>query len=170
MDEYSYKNSERAIFADECLPLGVVAPENEPFDPATINRIVWAFVFLGLASRAIRFGLMFPIWQDEAYLAMSYFDRGYLGLTESLECHQVCPLFFLWAEYTLVKLFGFSEATLRVFPFLCGAGSLFLFKHLASRLLRGTAQLFAVGIFATAYPLIRYSCEAKPMAATFSFH
>ncbi len=168
MDEYVQKN-ERACLAENRLPLGVVAVVDEPFDLVAINRMVWAFLFLGLAARTIRFALMFPIWQDEAYLAMNYFDRGYLGLTDTLECHQVCPLFFLWAEYTLVKLLGFSPAALRVFPFLCGAASLFLFKHLASRLLRGTALLFAVAIFATAYPLIRYSCEAKPYGCDIFF-
>ena len=45
---------------------------------------------------------------------------------------------------------------------MCGIGSLFVFRHLAGRLLQGIAFLLAVGVFAVAYPLIRYSAEAKP--------
>jgi hypothetical protein len=163
------KTSERAALDENCLPLGVLAVADEPFGPRAINRAVWALLFLGLAARLIRYSLQFPIWQDEAYLAMNYLDRGYLGLTGTLDCHQVCPLLFLWTEYTLVKLLGFSVAALRLLPFVCGVASLFLFKHLATRLLRGTALLFAVGIFATSYPLVRYSCEAKPYGCDMFF-
>ena len=144
------------------LPLGILPVEDEPLDPGSINRAVWALLFLGLATRLVRYALAFPIWQDEAYLAVNFFDRGYLGLTGTLDNHQVCPLFFLWAQYTTVKLLGFSVASLRLLPFVCGVASLFLFRYMAARLLRGTALLFAVGIFAVAYPLVRYSCEAKP--------
>ena len=151
------------------LPLGVLSPEDEPFCPKTVNRLVWALLFLGLAARLVRYGLQFPIWQDEAYLAMNYLGRGYLGLAGNLDCHQVCPLLFLWTEYTFVKLLGFSVASLRLFPLLCGVGSLFLFRHLAGRLLRGTALLFAVAIFAASYPLIRYGCEAKPYSCDVFF-
>jgi hypothetical protein len=45
---------------------------------------------------------------------------------------------------------------------LCGMASLFLFRHVAGRLLRGAALVLAVGIFAVAYPMIRYTAEAKP--------
>ncbi len=150
------------ILEENRLPLGVLPVEDEPLDPLTVNRAVWALLFLGLAARLVRYGLQFPIWQDEAYLAMNYFDRGYLGLTGTLDSHQVCPLLFLWAQYTIVELLGFSVASLRLLPFVCGVAALFLFRYLAARLLRGTALLFAVGIFAVAYPLVRYSCEAKP--------
>ncbi|MBN2291579.1 MAG: glycosyltransferase family 39 protein [Pirellulales bacterium] len=148
--------------AESRMPLGVLPLEEEPLAQRTVDQVVWALLFLGLAVRVVRYALCFPIWQDEAYLAMNYLDRGYLGLTGALDCHQVCPLFFLWAQYTSVKLLGFSVGALRLVPFLCGVAGLFLFRHLAARVLQGTAFLFAVGIFAVAYPLIRYSCEAKP--------
>lgn len=150
------------ILDENSLPLGVLPVEDEPLNPRSIDRAVWALLFLGLAARLLRYALSFPIWQDEAYLAINYIYRDYMGLAAALENHQVCPLLFLWIQYTVVKLLGFSVASLRLFPFICGVAALFLFRYLAARLLRGAALLFAVGIFAVAYPLIRYSCESKP--------
>jgi len=77
----------------------------------------------------------------------------------------VAPLLFLWTQLTVVKLLGFSEYTLRLFPLLCGIGSLLLFADLARRLLKGLPLLLAVGCFASTYALIRYSCEAKPYSS-----
>ena len=57
---------------------------------------------------------------------------------------------------------GFSEYALRLVPFVCGIASLFLFRHLAGLLLRGTALVVAFGVFAVSYPPIRYAAEAKP--------
>ena len=52
----------------------------------------------------------------------------------------------------------------------CSAGSAacLLFRHLAGRLLQGIACLLAIAIFAVAYPLVRYSAEAKPYGPTCS--
>ena len=61
-----------------------------------------------------------------------------------------------------MRLLGFSEYTLRLVPFACSIASLFLFRHLAGLLLRGTALVATFGIFAVAYPPIRYAAEAKP--------
>ena len=52
--------------------------------------------------------------------------------------------------------------SLRLIPFLCGLGSLLLFRHVAGRLLQGISLVLAVGLFAVAYPMTRYAAEAKP--------
>ncbi|MHC4731054.1 MAG: ArnT family glycosyltransferase, partial [Planctomycetota bacterium] len=88
--------------------------------------------------------------------------RGYLDLLEPLEPHQVAPVLYLWAQLTVVKLLGFHELALRLLAFLCGVASLFWFRNLAGRLLRGTSLLIAVALFSVAYPGIRYAAEAKP--------
>ncbi len=140
-------------------PLGV---EQDVLDNRRAAQLVWALVLLGIAARTVRYLLRFPLWQDEAYLAVNFLDRGYLDLTGPLENRQVAPIGFLWVQHSLVQLLGFSEYALRLFPFLCGVGSLLLFRHLAGRLLRGTALVLAVGFLAVAYAAIRYSAEAKP--------
>ena len=133
--------------------------------PATASRLLWLLLLLGIAARLVRYLLRFPLWPDEAYLATNFLDRDYLGLLQGLDNHQVAPLLFLWTQLTVVKLLGFSEYTLRLFPLVCGVGSLLLFADLARRLLKGLPLLLAVGCFASTYALIRYSCEAKPYSS-----
>jgi hypothetical protein len=115
-----------------------------------------------LAARLVRYLLRFPLWEDEAMLSANFLDRGYLDLLRPLRYQQVAPTLFLWGQLTVVKLLGFSEYTLRLLPLLCSLASLFLFRRLAGLLLRGTAVVAAFGLFAVAYPPIRYTAEAKP--------
>src|SRR6516162_461317 len=78
-------------------------------DEAWINRLCWAFVVLGLAIRLTRYLVMYPIWHDEAFLAVNFLDRDYRDLLRPLEYSQVAPVCFLWIELTAVRIFGFSE-------------------------------------------------------------
>ncbi len=126
------------------------------------KRWIWTFLALGVLARLIRFALRFPLWPDEAFLSASFLNRGYLDMLRPLEYHQVCPLLFLWGELTVVKLLGFSEYTLRLFPLMCSFASLALFLRVAGRLLRGTSLLMAIGIFSVGYPGIRFGPEVKP--------
>ena len=127
-----------------------------------LARIVWALIALGIVVRLVRYLLAFPLWPDETYLACNFLDRGYIELMKPLDFAQIAPLLYLWVQETFIRALGFSEYTLRLYVLLCGIGSLFVFRHLAGRLLRGTAFLLAVGTFSVAYPLVRHSAEAKP--------
>jgi hypothetical protein len=120
---------------------------------------------LGALLRVGHFLANYPLWGDEAFLALSFLRRGYLDLLLPLEYGQVCPIIFLWAELTAVKLFGFSEMSLRLVPLICGVGSVFLFRHVAGRLLIGPALLMAVAIFAVSIHPVRHSADAKPYAS-----
>ncbi len=144
------------------LPLDPFPAAAEGLTPRRLAQITWAFIVLGVVIRSIRYLLRFPLWPDEAYLAQNFLDRGYLGLLRPLDFIQVAPFLYLWVQQTILKLFGFSEYTLRLLPFLCSLGSLLLFRHWAGRALKGIALVLAVGTFAVAYPLVRYSAEAKP--------
>ncbi|HVX64473.1 MAG TPA: hypothetical protein VHC19_27870 [Pirellulales bacterium] len=124
--------------------------------------MIWACLALGIAARAVRFLLRFPLWEDECFLAVNFIDSSYLDLLKPLNYHQVAPLAFLWIELSAVKLFGFSEWSLRLWPFACSIGGLLLFRHLAGRLLRGLPLVLAVAVFAMAYAGVRYAAEAKP--------
>ena len=144
-------------------PWGAAHPSGDNWLlPRRQERLIWAFVALALAARAVRFLLCFPLWEDECFLAANFIDRGYAALLGPLNYHQVAPLLFLWLELTSVKLAGFSEWSLRLLPFGCGVGSLFLFRHLAGRLLSGPAKLLAIAAFCASYSGIRYAAEAKP--------
>ncbi len=130
-----------------------------------LERAVWAFLALGVFLRVTRYLLNFPLWHDEAFVAVNFIDKSYWDMLGRLDYHQVCPLLFLWIELTVVKLLGFSEWSLRLFPTLCSLGSLFLFRHVANRLLDGWPKLLALAIFAVAFFPIRHGGEVKPYAS-----
>jgi hypothetical protein len=134
----------------------------DPLSPAAQSRLVWAFLWLGVAARAVRYFLRFPLWEDECFVSYNLIDRGFVELMSPLDYHQVAPLLFLWAQLAVVKVLGFAELPLRLLAFAGGIGSLFLFRHVAGRLLTGTSLVAAMAVFAVAYPGVRYSAEAKP--------
>jgi hypothetical protein len=141
-----------------------------PADPSATSReaIDWharwivVFIAVGIAVRLLRYMLRFPLWGDETLLAVNFLHRDYAGLMRPLDCHQVAPLLFLWTELAATRLLGLHEWSLRLLPMLCGIASVFLFHRLARHLVRGTALVLAVGIFAATYSGIRYSAEVKP--------
>jgi len=134
-------------------------------DPRRLDRAIGAFVGLGLALRLLRYGLNYPLWGDEAFVAVNFLDRDYRGLLRPLEYGQICPPLFLWAELTAVKLFGFSEGSLRLFPLACSLASVVLFRRMAGLVLRGVPLLLAVATFAVAIHPIRHGSEVKPYAS-----
>ncbi|HLA85931.1 MAG TPA: glycosyltransferase family 39 protein [Thermoguttaceae bacterium] len=144
------------------LPLDVLDPDAGPLTTARQRQLIWALLAVGLMARAVRYFLRFPLWDDECFLMANLLERDYVGLTKPLNYWQICPVGFLWLELTLVKLFGFSEYVLRLPSFACSVAGLFVFRRMAGHLLRGSALVLAVGVFAVGYPLLRYSAEAKP--------
>jgi hypothetical protein len=139
-------------------------PAGELLSTARKKQLLLGFVLLGLAARCLRFLLKFPLWEDECFLCVNFIDRSYAGLLEPLQYHQVAPPLFLWIELTIVRLLGFHEWSLRLFPFLCNVASLWLFYRLAKKLLHGLPLVFAAATFSLAYPCLRYAAEAKQYA------
>ena len=131
---------------------------------ARVPHLVWGFVILGTVIRLVGYLLRFPLWIDECMLAENFLDRGFLELAAPLDHNQMAPVGFLWIELAAVKLFGFSEWSLRLFPLLCGIGSLFAFRRLASRLLAGLPLVLAIGCLAVAKVPVGLSANAKPYA------
>ena len=143
-------------------PLACFTHEDGLLSAQAQRRWLLALMILGLALRLTRYLLRFPLWEDEAMLSANFLDRGYGQLLQPLNYCQVAPPLFLWGQLALTRLLGFNEYALRLLPFLCGLGSLFLFRHVAGRLLQGVSLVLAVGLFAIAYPMTRYAAEAKP--------
>ncbi len=158
------------------LPRSLPRPSASPLDTAEtvdaylgpwerhIATATWLFVALGIALRLVRYLLCFPLWGDETMAAANFLERGYADLLKPLDYGQTCPLFFLWMELTIVKLWGFHEMALRLAPTMCGLASVILFRDFAARLLRGLPLLLAVAVFAVSYYPIRHSAEVKPYA------
>jgi hypothetical protein len=153
-------SSEQACTA--FAPLARFRGEEGLLSPQAQRRWLLALLILGVVLRLTRYLLRFPLWEDEAMLSANLLDRGYRELLQPLHYCQVAPTLFLWTQLTIVKLLGFNEYALRLVPFLCGLGSLLLFRHVAGRLLQGISLVLAVGLFSVAYPMTRYAAEAKP--------
>ena len=133
--------------------------------PSLVRRATTWFVAMGVAIRLLRYLLNYPLWGDEAFVAVDFIDRGYRDLLRPMTYHQICPLLFLWAERTAVRLLGFGEWSLRLVPILGALASMLLFRRLASRLVGEIPTLLAVAIFAVSYYPIRHAAEVKPYAS-----
>jgi hypothetical protein len=140
-------------------------PDDSACRAIWLQRLTWAFVALGVALRVWRYLLHYPLWWDEAFVAVNFLERGYLDLLRPLDYGQVCPILFLWAELSVVKLLGFSEWSLRLFPLACAVLSVMAFRFAAGQVLRGSALLLAVAIFAVSFHPIRHAADVKPYAS-----
>jgi hypothetical protein len=127
-------------------------------------RWSWGFVGLGILLRALAYLQNFPLWWDEAFLAVNLLRRDYSGLMKPLDYGQVAPIFFLWAELASVRLLGFNEWALRLFPWICSIFGMVLFRVVAGRVLEARAMFLAVAVFAVSVHPIRHSADVKPYA------
>lgn len=139
------------------LPLRI-----EPIVEPWVTRAILGFVILGIVMRLVRYLLNFPLWCDETMIAANFLSRDYSDMFRPLDYRQVCPLLFLVVELTSVKLFGYNEMSLRLFPIICGVASVPVFRHFAGRIMSGVPLLIAVAIFAVAGWPLRYVAEVKP--------
>ena len=153
------------LITDDRRPLDTTPPGAALWTERWLEWATWTFVGLGVLLRVLRYLMDYPLWWDEAFLAVNFIRRGYLDLLRPLDYSQVCPILFLWIELTVVKLAGFSEWSLRLFPLACAGASVVVFRHVAGRVLRGVPLLLAVGIFAVSFHPIRHAADVKPYAS-----
>jgi hypothetical protein len=121
-------------------------------------------VVAGLFWRSVRYWLAFPLWGDEAFLAVNFLTRDLVGLTRPLEYFQIAPPGFLLAEWLAVQAFGTGERALRLVPFLAGVASLLLFWRFCSAVTSRRTVLLAVAMLAASFFPVRHSTEVKPYA------
>ncbi len=129
-----------------------------------LTRGIAGFLAVAVILRLVRAIQNYPMWCDETMLAANLLDRNWSELAQPLDYRQVCPLGFLAIEWIAVRLVGFSELALRLFPLCSSMASVPVFYGLTRHYLgRGTPGTFlAVALFAVSEPLIRYAGEAKP--------
>lgn len=129
-----------------------------------IARFTIGLVLLNLLWRTVRYGLGFPIWGDEAFVAINFLGRDFSGMLTPLEYGQIVPLGFLWAELAITRILGLSEWALRLVPYLTGILSMGLFWRFARHVLDPRTALLAVAVFGSAYYPVRHGTEVKPYA------
>jgi len=127
--------------------------------------MTWVFVVIGAALRLRQYLFDRSLWNDETQLVLNILHRSPADLLKPLNDYQVAPIGFLWVEKLSVHFLGSSEIVLRLLPFSCGIGSVFLFVTVARRYLRSSGVPIAVGLFAVSFPLIYYASEVKPYSS-----
>lgn len=127
----------------------------------SLNRLIWLFICIGIFIRFTQYLLNHSLWIDESFVALNILDRSYLELFKPLEYNQGAPIGFLLAVKFATQIFGDSEYSLRLFPFLSGIFSIFLFYKIARWFGTLTTTAIAVGLFALCDRLIYYSAELK---------
>ena len=115
-----------------------------------------------MANGAVR--AAFPLWGDEAFVALTLIMRDFAGLSRPPEFFQIVPPGFLWAEWLVVRVLGSGERSLRLIPYLAGVVSLLLFWRFCRRVTTRRTVLVAVAIFAASFYPVRHATEVKPYA------
>lgn len=119
-------------------------------------------IAIGVVLRVWQYLAATSLWYDELSIARNMHERSFASLMlQPLGYDQVAPLGFLAPVKISTLLFGDGDQALRLFPLLCGIAALFLFWRLAVRVLSAASVPIAVGLFALAIPLIRYTAEVK---------
>lgn len=119
---------------------------------------------LGVAWRTVRYGLRFPLWGDEAFVAVNLLTRDLAGLLRPLEFDQIAPPGFLWLEWLMVRALGPGEAALRLVPWLASVTALGLFWGFCRQVSSRRATLVAVAVLAASFYPVRHGNEVKPYA------
>jgi uncharacterized membrane protein len=156
----------RGQAATSPMPAGVDAPpetgsagDRQGID--TYRFAVWAVVLLGVALRLHQYVYNRSLWLDEAFLALNLLEKPFTALFGQLSFNQAAPPGFLLVERADVAMFGKSEYALRLFPLVCGIGSVFLFERLTRLVLGRAAALLALALFGVSEGLVYYSSEVK---------
>jgi len=128
----------------------------------TTSSAAAALMALGVVLRVRPYLANRSLWIDEAFLVLNILERDFGRLLQPLDHLQAAPVGFLVLERLVVLLLGPREFALRLLPLLFSVGSVFLFWHLARRLLPSSGALLALAMFALSEQLIYYASEVKP--------
>jgi len=98
------------------------------------------------------------LWTDEAWLALAAMKPT---VREALAARQSTPPFYLLTLWSMVQLWGHSEAVLRGLAFLFGVGTLWLIWRFSRGLVEVPAALLSLAAVAFSPVMVYYSKELK---------
>ncbi len=125
------------------------------------KKLSWLIITFGVLLYFRGYLFNRSLWIDEARLALNIINRSFSGLLQPLDHNQGSPVAFLIVEKIIVEIFGNSEYALRLFPFICGMTSIFLFYRLSEYYIETTIIPVALALFVSSYWLTYYSSELK---------
>ena len=140
----------------------IAVAESNRDETQFLRRWLVVILIIGIGWRLTRYALQLPIWGDEAVVCLNLLDRGYRGLALPLANGVEAPILFLWAEYTVSKIAGFSDLALRFIPVIVGVAALFVFLRFARAVAGQAVAVLAVCILTVSYYPVRHCCEVKP--------
>lgn len=124
---------------------------------------IWTLVLVGTLFRLRAFLDGRSLWLDEAALALSIRNSGLTELlSENLAFGQSAPPGFLFLVWLSSQVFGLSELSLRLIPFLFGCGLVILAAPVSRQMFASNhGRLSFVAFIAFSPILIYYSNEFK---------
>lgn len=125
------------------------------------HQWVLVLVLASLLWRLVRYGLGFPMWGDEAFIAVNFITRTFGELAGPLDHPQIVPVGFLWVQWLMSRVVGTGEYALRLLPAIAGMASVLVFWRLAPKMIGRRQAMAAVVIFAASYYPVRHSIEVK---------
>ncbi|GGG43572.1 glycosyltransferase family 39 protein [Hymenobacter glacieicola] len=127
-----------------------------------VTWLLYGLLLLGVGIRLFHFLNNRSFFIDELYLNVNTINMGFWELaTQPFQYEQKAPIGYLWVSRLCVLLFGKREMALRLFPLLCGLGTLGVFTLIARHYLKAWGAVVAVGILALSPACIYHSVEAK---------
>lgn len=127
--------------------------------PLTI--LVWAVGILSTILSTVFLIQNRSLFLDSLNLARNICDRNFSGLIAPLDYQQSAPLLFLWLSEAITSVFGYSEFTFRILPFIFGVLGLYVIYKVALRYLNRPWAIGVLLFVGTHLLYVRYSTEYK---------
>ena len=125
------------------------------------NIITGLILLAGFLLRLRQYLIGRSLWLDEAMLALNIVNRDFGDFFKPLDYDQGSPIGFILVEKTFSLIFGKNEFSLRLFPFMAGLVSLWLFYLLLKQFTSGAGLWIGLALFAFNPRLVYYSSEVK---------
>lgn len=161
--DQSYINS--LIF----LILKKFAVVNKMYKFLTENKMAFSIIFFGVICRITQFLSNRSFAFDEVLRVLELKKYSFIELLQvkGFVATKInpAPYGFLLIQKLGFIFMGDSEYALRLFPFICGLLSLFLYKKIINWFVSTKASLIALSFFAISHHLIFYASEVKPYSS-----
>jgi len=125
------------------------------------SRVVGIIIGLGIVLRLVQYLHNRSLFIDDAGLALNLIEKTFSELFQPLDYYQMAPPGFLLVAKVLINTFGAGEYVLRLFPFVAGVLSLFIFYAVARRVLSQRGLIISLALLAISDPLLYFSSEFK---------
>ncbi len=118
-------------------------------------------LLMGIVMRLILFFQDRNLIIDEANIVHNLYERSFAELLLPLSYDQYAPPVFLWIEKIFALLFGYGEKALKIYPLLCGIGSLFVFRAIMKKFVPEETLWLPLALMAFSPYLTEFSATIK---------